>query len=482
VSDPRARLPALTTLLERPEVIAAANTHGRDRVLAALRRALASARDDLLAAPADDGSASLGPPADDHDARAEAPDRAGSSTPADVPAADEIAARALAEIDREDRRRLRVVINATGVVLHTNLGRAPLSPDAIDAVVAAAGATNLEVDLDTGERGGRTAVVQEALARLTGAEDALVVNNGAAALVLVLSVLAKGREVVISRGELVEIGGSFRLPDIMGTAGVVLREIGTTNRTHLDDYRRAVHEGTGAVLRVHPSNFRVEGFAHRPPSADIGQVAAAAGVPFVHDIGSGLLHQDAEVAADEPTAASALEDGADVVVFSGDKLLGGPQAGVLAGRASAITRCRRDPLTRALRLDKLRTAALEATLRSHERGAEDELPLWAMATAAPQVLRSRAQRIADACGGEVLHTDAVLGGGSAPGHALPSWGVALPGSAEALSRRLRTGQPGVYPRIIDDRVVIDLRSVPDHLDDLLTRAVADAVADHGTDR
>ncbi len=440
--DPRADLPGLTALLQRPEVARTAAAAGHDRVVDALRQALAGARDAVAA-----GAATPGP--------------------------DMIAAEAVAAITQSTSRGLRPVLNATGVLLHTNLGRAPLSAAAVAAITVAAGPTNLEVDLADGRRGGRGSVAHDGLARLTGAEAALAVNNGAAALVLALHVFGQDREVIISRGELVEIGGSFRLPDIMEAAGCRLREVGTTNRTHLDDYRRAVTAETGAILRVHPSNFRQDGFVHRPPTGEIAEVAHTAGVPFIDDIGSGLLRPH-PAAADEPVAAEAISLGADLVLFSGDKLLGGPQAGIVVGRHELVERCRRAPLARALRLDKLRLAALESSVADHERDAREDLPLWAMATADLDGLRSRAERIAAACDGTVVQTEAVLGGGSTPGGRLPSWGVALPGPADELAARLRTGDPGVVARILDDRVVADLRSVPVDQDDVLLSALRTA--------
>lgn len=440
--DPRADLPGLTALLQRPEVTRTAATAGHDRVVDALRQALAEARDAVAA-----GAAAPGP--------------------------EVIAAEAVAAIERRTNRGLRPVLNATGVLLHTNLGRAPLSAAALAAITAAAGPTNLEVDLADGRRGGRGRVAHDALARLTGAEAALAVNNGAAALVLALHVFGRDREVIISRGELVEIGGSFRLPDIMEAAGCRLREVGTTNRTHLDDYRRAVTAETGAILRVHPSNFRQDGFVHRPSTGEIAEVARTAGVPFIDDIGSGLLRPH-PAAADEPVADEAISLGADLVLFSGDKLLGGPQAGIVVGRHDLVERCRRAPLARALRLDKLRLAALEASVAAHERDAREDLPVWAMATADLDGLRSRAERIAAGCDGTPVETEAVLGGGSTPGGRLPSWGVALPGPADDIAARLRTGDPGVVARILDDRVVVDLRSVPVDQDDVLLSALRTA--------
>lgn len=441
--DPRADLPGLTVLLQRPEVTRATARAGHDRVVAALREVLAEARNAVAAG-------------------------------ATAPGADGIAAEAIGMLEAQSTRGLRAVLNATGVLLHTNLGRAPLSADAVVAMTAAAGPTNLEVDLTDGRRGGRGKVVQDALSRLTGAEAALGVNNGAAALVLALHVLGRDREVIISRGELVEIGGSFRLPDIMEAAGCRLREVGTTNRTHLDDYRRAISTDTGAILRVHPSNFRQDGFVSRPSTGEIAEVARAGDVPFIDDIGSGLLRPH-PAAADEPVAAEAISRGADLVLFSGDKLLGGPQAGILAGRHDLVERCRRAPLARALRLDKLRMAALESSVAAHERDARDTLPVWAMATTDVDDLRDRAERIAAGCDGTPVETEAVLGGGSTPGRRLPSWGVALSGPADELAARLRTGDPAVVARILDDRVVADLRSVPAAQDDTLLSALRAAI-------
>jgi L-seryl-tRNA(Ser) seleniumtransferase len=443
VTDARARLPGVSTLLEVPEVVAAVRTDGHDTVVGALRTVLDEAR------------ATVG---------------AGG----EPPSPDELVVAALARVARQRARRLRPVLNATGVLLHTNRGRAPLSAGALDAIAAAAGPTNLELDLDEGVRGGRGQVVHDALSRLTGAPAALVVNNGAAALVLALTVLGAGREVVISRGELVEIGGSFRLPDIMVSAGCRLREVGTTNRTRLEDYRDAIGDDTGAVLRVHPSNFRIEGFTARPTTAELAGLARHHDLPLLEDIGSGLLTA-APAAPGEPVAAQVLADGADVVVFSGDKLLGGPQAGVLAGDAALVDRFRRHPLARAFRVDKLRLAALEATLDSYERGAHEELPIWALAAETPEVLRERAERLAAASGGTVIATEAAIGGGSAPGTHLPSCGVALPGDPEDLARRLRSGDPPVVARIVDDQVVVDLRSVPASQDAALGEALGEVL-------
>ncbi len=442
MSDPRRAVPALGRLLTRPEVVEAIAEHGRESVVTALRTALEESRRAVAAG--------------------------GSVEEEDV-----LVTRVLAAVDDRSAAQLTSVVNATGVLLHTNLGRAPLSVEAVAALTAAAGTVDLEIDLDTGERGGRDAPVRDPLTRLTGAEAAFAVNNGAGALVLALTALAGSGGVVVSRGELVEIGGSFRIPDIVRSAGTELVEVGTTNRTHARDYRAAVEAGASAVLRVHPSNFRMDGFVHRPTTAELVEVARSAGVPFIDDLGSGLLRPH-PAAPDEPVAAERLAAGVSVVVFSGDKLLGGPQAGIIAGEAALVERCRRAPLARALRLDKLRLAALAATLAAYERDAADGLPLWRMAAEDAGSLRERARAVAEACGDagiEVVELQAVLGGGSSPGATLPSAGVALPGPADRLARQLRTGTPAVVPRIVDDRVVLDLRTVPPAADEQLIAAI-----------
>ncbi len=442
--DPRRALPAVGRLLELPPAVELIDTHGRTAVTGALRDVLATARRELTAD--------------------------------DPPLADEtLVARAAAQLRHRQDRAPVGVLNATGVLLHTNLGRAPLSADAVRALTTAAGAIDLELDLATGERGGRDAPVGDALARLLGAEAAIAVNNGAAALILALATLAGDGGVVVSRGELVEIGGSFRIPDIVRSAGVALIEVGTTNRTHARDYLDAIDAGASAILRVHPSNFRMDGFVHRPSTDELVDIARSRGVPFIDDLGSGLLEAH-PAAPDEPVATDAIAAGASLVLFSGDKLLGGPQAGIIAGDRDLVERCRRAPLARALRLDKLRIAALVATLAAHERDARDELPVWAMAGTPTDELRDRARALAEVGDGEVDELEAVLGGGSTPGATLPSAGVALPGPAEDLARALRTGDPAVLPRIVDDRVVLDLRSVAPHDDDRLHTAVRRAIA------
>jgi L-seryl-tRNA(Ser) seleniumtransferase len=353
---------------------------------------------------------------------------------------------------------LRPVLNATGIVLHTNLGRAPLSPAAVEAVATAAGYVDVEFDVSHGTRARRgRGTLAALLEAVPDAEDALVVNNGAAALVLATTALAAGREVVVSRGEMVEIGDGFRLPDLIASTGARLREVGTTNRTHLRDYADAVGEQTGCLLKVHPSNFRVEGFTSSVGVAEL----AALGVPVVADVGSGLLSPH-PLLPDEPDVTTALRAGAAVVTASGDKLLGGPQAGLLLGRADAVERLRRHPLARALRVDKLTLAALEATLRG------PQTPTWSALTADSDALRARCERVAELVGGHVVASDGAVGGGGAPGQALPGWAVALPAEHAA---RLRAGDPCVVGRVERDRCLLDLRCVPEADDDRLVVAV-----------
>ena len=353
---------------------------------------------------------------------------------------------------------LRPVLNATGVVLHTNLGRAPLSAAAVEALAVAAGYVDVEFDVADGSRARRGRGTLAALrAAVPDAEDVLAVNNGAAALVLATTALAAGREVVVSRGEMVEIGDGFRLPDLIASTGARLREVGTTNRTHLADYADAIGQDTGCILKVHPSNFRVEGFTS---SVEVGELVGL-GVPVVVDVGSGLLTPH-PLLPDEPDAQTALRAGAAVVTASGDKLLGGPQAGLLLGRAEVIDRLRRHPLQRALRVDKLVLAALEATLRG------PEAPVWLALTADPDRLRARCAVLAEQVGGEVVPSDGAVGGGGAPGQVLPGWAVALP---EALAPLLRSGDPCVVGRLERGACLLDLRCVPEADDARLAAAV-----------
>jgi L-seryl-tRNA(Ser) seleniumtransferase len=363
---------------------------------------------------------------------------------------------------------LRPVLNATGVVLHTNLGRAPLAPDVLARVDAVArGYSNLELDLESGERGSRFAPLLEPLRALTGAEDAIVVNNCAAATLLVLTALAEGREVVVSRGELVEIGGGFRIPDVMRQSHATLVEVGTTNRTRRADYERALSAATALVTKVHRSNFALVGFTEETTVEELARLCQPRGVPLFVDAGSGLLSPlDLPGATGEPTMRSHIEAGADLVAFSGDKLLGGPQAGIVVGRAFWISRLRAHPLARALRVDKLTVAALEATLRMVQDGRGDEIPARALALTSEPVLRTRAdalrRHLEDAgVDARVIHVEGQVGGGTLPLARPRSWACVLEGDAEAVATRLRTGEPSVLARIEDGRLVLDVRCIED---------------------
>jgi L-seryl-tRNA(Ser) seleniumtransferase len=364
---------------------------------------------------------------------------------------------------------LREVLNATGVVVHTNLGRAPLSSAAVEALTVAAGSTDVELDLATGRRGPRGAGALAALAAAVPDAGAVhVVNNGAAALALATSCLARGLEVVVARGELVEIGDGFRIPELLESVGARLREVGTTNRVRLSDYADAVGERTGFVLKVHPSNFRVEGFTSSVPV----EALATLPVPVVADLGSGLLAPHPRL-PDEPDAASALRAGAALVTASGDKLLGGPQCGLVLGEAELVHRLRRDPFARALRVDKLTLAALEATLTG------PVAPVAAALASSPDALLHRAQRLAEALGHELataVRSRAAVGGGGAPGVQLPSAAVALPA---ALAEPLRRGEPPVVGRVSEGRLLLDLVAVPATDDDRLVEAVRRAAKDVG---
>jgi L-seryl-tRNA(Ser) seleniumtransferase len=378
------------------------------------------------------------------------------------------------------------VINAQGVVLHTNLGRALLSPLALERLQAVATAySNLELDLVRKERGSRYSHVEAVLRRLTRAEDALVVNNNAAAVLLGLETLAHGREVIVSRGELVEIGGGFRVPDVMRQGGARLVEVGTTNRTRVADYAAAIGPETGALLAVHPSNFRVVGFTETAPRSALADLAHAHTLPLIEDLGSGcLLATERWGLAHEPTPMESLAAGADVVCFSGDKLLGGPQAGIIVGRAAALAPLARHPLLRAMRIDKLTLAALEATLRHYRDGtAERDVPVWRMIAAPLAGLRERAERWAARLGeaGAQASTqpgESTVGGGSLPGETLPTvlCAVEAPGAdAEiaSLAARLRRGAPPVVARVSRGRLLLDPRTVvPEQDEALLGAAIA----------
>ncbi len=379
--------------------------------------------------------------------------------------------------------RLRSVLNGSGVVIHTNLGRAPLSSAASAAASEAAlGYSNLEYDLEAGERGSRHTLVTDLLRRLSGAEDALVANNNAAAVLLILSALGQGREAIISRGELVEIGGGFRIPDVMRQSGTHLIEVGTTNRTYAADFDAAVTDRTALLLRVHASNFLQLGFVHQPSLDELAEVGKRHDLPLVDDLGSGSLLDTAEFGlAREPMVQASVAAGTTLVAFSGDKLLGGPQAGIIVGRASEVGRLRRHPLMRAIRPDKLTLAALGATLVHYVRGeAASEVPVWRMIAAPAEALESRARSISAHVGGTTLHTRSAVGGGSLPGQTQPSWAVAFETPApDRLASALRRTHPPVISRIEDDRVIVDLRAILPEQDALLQAALRQALTVEG---
>jgi L-seryl-tRNA(Ser) seleniumtransferase len=374
----------------------------------------------------------------------------------------DVAERAAEELASLRRPQLRRVLNATGVVVHTNLGRAPLAAAALARVAETAGGySNLEYDLAEGARGSRQDHCAGLLRRLTGAEAALVVNNNAAAVLLALAALAEGREVIVSRGELIEIGDGFRIPDVLGRSGARLVEVGTTNRTRAADYERAVGSGTALLLRVHQSNFRVVGFAEQPRLEELARVARRHGLPLVDDLGSGhLAPSNSLLLGEEPSARESLAAGADLVCFSGDKLLGGPQAGIVVGRAELVERLRRHPLQRAMRADKLTLAALEGTLALYldpER-ATAEVPVLRMLREPVEAVRARAERLAAATGGAVEETVARAGGGALPLAELPSFACAL---EEELAAALREGEPPVVGIVRDGRLLLDCRTLAD---------------------
>jgi len=378
----------------------------------------------------------------------------------------DLAALMLGELEGARRPSLRRVLNATGVIVHTNLGRAPLATEALARVhEVARGYSNLELDLDDGTRGSRQDHLAALVRRLTGADAALVVNNNAAAVLLALAALAEGREVVVSRGELVEIGDGFRIPDVLAHSGARLVEVGTTNRTRAADYERAIGPNTALVLRVHQSNFRLVGFTELPRLADVAAVAHAHGLPLVDDLGSGVL---AEIPG-EPSARESLAAGADLVCFSGDKLLGGPQAGIVAGRAELVEQLRRHPLQRALRVDKLTLAALEGTLLLHlDKPAR--VPVLRMLGEDVEVVRARATRLAELTGGTVEETVARVGGGALPLAELPSFACALD---ESLAGPLREGEPPVVGIVRDGKLLLDCRTLADdELDEVAAAAHA----------
>lgn len=402
----------------------------------------------------------------------------------DSPDAGQVAKSVCQRIEDTMRAEPRQVINATGVVIHTNLGRAPLSRAAIEAATQAAqGYSNLELDLSTGRRGSRQAKLQSLLRQLTGAEAALAVNNNASAMLLGLSALAAGKEVVVSRSEAVEIGGGFRVPDVLRQSGGTLVDVGTTNRTYVRDYDEAVTENTAAFLKVHASNFRVEGFTASVATFDLVELGQRRGIPVLHDVGSGsLLLTETYGMAHEPTPQESIKDGASLVFFSGDKLLGGPQAGIIVGKQDLVDRLARHPLARAVRIDKLSLASLTATLVHYLRGeAEQEIPVWRMISTPEADLKKRAKswQLGLECPSSVAESRSAVGGGSLPGETLPSWVLSVDcrsTGAVAVMRRLRDSNIPVIARIEEDRVLLDPRTVLPEEDGPLLEALRSAVA------
>src|SRR3954468_13133609 len=445
-------IPSIEQLRQRPRLLALEATYGRTAIVDALRAEADAVR----------AGSSEGRHADD----------VGTA----------IEQAAIGRLASTGKPSLQRVINATGVIVHTNLGRAPLSRAAASrAAQLAAGYTNLEYDLAAGARGRRDVHAEGLLRRLTGAEAAIVVNNNAAATLLVLAALAAGREVIISRGELVEIGGGFRVPDVLAQSGAVLREVGTTNRTRAADYAAAISDRTALILRVHPSNFRIEGFTERPALAELIDVARRFDLPVVEDAGSGYLSRSTPIGEgvirDEPVISESLAAGAGVVMFSGDKLLGGPQAGIIVGQDAPLGRIRSHPLMRALRVDKMTYAALEATLEDHAAGrAQTTVPVAAMIAMTLNTIEQRATALAAALAAmgvqaRIVDGESTIGGGSAPGTMLPTKLVAIEHrSAQEIERRLREYEVPVIARIESDRVVLDLRTVDSNDDAVLLAA------------
>lgn len=394
----------------------------------------------------------------------------------DAPGVAAISAEAEAILEKLARPSLRRVVNATGVILQTNLGRAPLSERAMAAMAEAArDYTNLEFDLEEGGRGSRHEHVRDLLRRTTGAEDALAVNNNAAALLMALHVFARGGEVIVSRGEAVEIGGRFRIPDVLRESGARLVEVGTTNRTYVEDYANAIGEETAAILRVHRSNFEVTGFTARPELRELAALAREHGVLLLDDLGSGCLVETGDYGVEhEPTVRENLEGGADLTMFSGDKLLGGPQCGLIAGRGELVAALRRHPMARALRVDKLTIAALNATLMAYVAGTErEEIPVWRMLALERQQLEPRARAWAEAGGGRVVESRSMIGGGAAPGAGRPAWCAALRAEegAEWLARALREAGPAIVARVEAGETLLDPRTVAEADDEHVTATI-----------
>jgi len=459
-------LPAVDELLRHPQIQDHLRVQSKELIGGCIRRVLEKKRRAILGSPGAQEAAAVGT------------------------AVGQLLAEVEEELAAASRPSLRPVINATGVVLHTNLGRAPLSPAALKNIEEVArGYSNLELNLDTGERGSRYEHVEALLCRISGAQSALVVNNNAGAVLLALNSLAEGKEVIVSRGQLVEIGGSFRIPDVMRKSGARLVEVGTTNRTHLRDYEEAVSEQTALLLKVHTSNFRILGFMAEVGLKDLSVLGRAKGLPVMEDLGSGCLIDLSEYGMDkEPTVQEALEGGADIVTFSGDKLLGGPQAGIILGKRMYLDLLKRNPLTRALRIDKLTLAGLEPTLRIYLNTARrnQSIPALDMLSCPVDELDRRARRlqrkllkdISPVCRVSVRQESSQVGGGALPLQAVTTRVIALrplQGSATGLEEKLRKGDPPVIGRIKEGEVLLDLRTVAREEEGALLEGVRQAL-------
>ncbi len=459
--NPFRKLPSVTLILQARSVAGLETEYPREQIVVAINAELAELRKRLSAGEELDGRLD----------------------------AEAVAAAATARLRRDLRPRLRRVINATGIVLHTNLGRAPLSASVVQAVAdAASGYLNLELDLDSGKRSSRQDPIREWVKTLTGAEAATAVNNNAAATVIVLRAVCAGKEVIVSRGQLIEIGGSFRIPEIMAVSGAILREVGATNITRIADYSKAIGPNTGALMQVHTSNYRVSGFTKSVALADLVELGKKHNLPVIDDVGSGaMLDFNRFGFTGEPVVSESIRAGVDLVLFSGDKLLGGPQAGIIAGRAELIQKIEKDPLMRAFRLDKMTLAALEATLRLYldEERALREVPTLRMLLLTREQLRPRAEALASRLremsgfkSVSVLDEVAYVGGGSLPDQAMPTVVVALEPATLSdtdLASRLRTGTPAVMGRLNEGKLLLDLRTVFGEQEEALVEAVRDAL-------
>ncbi len=400
-----------------------------------------------------------------------------------LPEQEELTASIASQVRSDARPSMRRVINGTGIVLHTNLGRACLSEKAAAAASDAARRySTLEYNVATGGRGLRYSHVEELICRLTGAESALVVNNNAAAVLLVLSSMTAGGQVPVSRGELVEIGGSFRVPDIMEACGAQLKEVGTTNKTHLFDYERAICPETKALMKVHTSNYRIVGFTEKPTLAEMVELGHKYDLPVIEDLGSGsLVNLEQFGLHDEPTVQDSIRAGVDVVSFSGDKLLGGPQAGIIIGRKQYVDKMKKHPLTRAMRVDKMTLAALESTLRSYDNGTYNDIPTIAMLSMSNSALKEKAGILLDmlrqaGIPAQLQAVEGQVGGGSVPTQTIPSWAVALEGSVDALEEKLRLGETAIVGRIHDGKYLLDVRTLRHDDFPVIANTVKEALA------